>query len=270
MSKEIGLWLCLFLVSNVLWGQEWKLQKEASCPGIDQYIIDNQGNLLVALNNGELRKYNRQGEFLLRYSPVQQSKIHEINSVTQFKTVLFYKDLQEYVLLNRYLGAPITYILGTNGVGYVEDIGLNLQQNVWLIDMSDFSLKLIDATRGDVIERKSLAKVLDQNEVEITYFHSHQNRLYLVDRNKSILIFDTIGNFLTQWDFDKIDNVGFFMDNLYYRSGSDLVIRPLYGGEERVIPLPSVDYKKIAFSGERLIGFSEEGFHIYHYLSETK
>ncbi|UXX79985.1 hypothetical protein N7E81_02550 [Reichenbachiella carrageenanivorans] len=248
-------------------GQPWQLTKSVARQGIEQFALDQMGNIYVADDQGAVAKYTTEGKFLVEYAPVQVARIQEITAVSQLKVGLFYEDLQEFVFLNRYLSSPVRYRLADFGLGYIEDVAPNFQQALWVLDISDFSLKLIDTRQNRLLEQKSLAQVLSQHQAEILSFHSHQNRLYIVDRSAGVLVFDNIGNYLFQLMKEAPEEVGFDKDYIYFQQDGQLQMVHLYEGENKTVPLGDLKFLKIAYAHERLVAITPHGFNIYQYLS---
>ena len=193
---KVAVTICMFLLPSILFAQSWQLIKRVKHSDIDKCALDQVGNIYVADLQGAVTKYSKEGQLMVEYAPQQLASIHELTASSQLKVTLFYKDLQEFVMLNRYLSSPITYRLPDFDLGYVEDVAPNFQQTLWVLDISDFSIKLIDPSTKRLLERKSLAQVLDQNLADIASFHAHQYRMYIIDKSSVIYVFDNIGNYL--------------------------------------------------------------------------
>ncbi|MEP2024680.1 MAG: hypothetical protein ABJH98_14790 [Reichenbachiella sp.] len=252
----------------VLFAQSWELVKNVSHAGIDKCSIDQMGNVYMVNQQGTVSKYTADGKLMLEYAPIQVANIHEITANSQLKVTLFYKDLQEFVLLNRYLSSPITYRLSDFNLGYIEEVAPNFQQTLWVLDISDFSIKLLDPSRNQLLEQKSLAQVLDQNQAEIQSFHAHQNRMYIVEKSLGVLVFDNIGNYLFKLTSEAPDDVGFDKDYMYYEKEGSLMLVHLYDGENLTRSIDNIQFTKMVYSNSRLIAITPQGFNIYQYLSQ--
>ncbi|MEO9966402.1 MAG: hypothetical protein ABJF11_11470 [Reichenbachiella sp.] len=258
----------LFAIStNTSMGQSWALLKKVEHANIDHIEFDQLGNIYIADFHGTVSKYDAMGNLILEYAPVQFAKIHDMSAGTQLKVYLFYDNLQELVILDRYLSSPVKYRLTDYDVGYVEEITLNIQPSIWVLDVSNFSLKLIDLSNNRVLEKKTLARILDEQQADIQSFHTHQNRLYLIDKITGIQVFDNIGNHLYGLPVLGLSDVGFTKDYLYYAQDGFIKFIHLYKTLNKTIALPVVSTGKIRFSGNRLLVSTDNGFDIYKYLS---
>lgn len=258
---------CMLFFPMLMHGQSWELITSVKHRGIDVCALDQAGNIYVADQQGTVSKYSKDGKLAVEYAPQQLASIHELTATSQLKVTLFYKDLQEFVILNRYLSSPITYRLPDFNLGYIEDVAPNFQQTLWVLDISDFALKLIDPSADRLLEIKSLAQVLDQNVADVISFHSHQNRMYLIDRSSGVHVFDNIGNYLFKLMDIAPEEAGFDKDQMYYEMNGDLHFVHLYNGESQKRTLGDFNYSKIANSNGRLVAITPKGFNIYQYLS---
>ena len=257
----------ILLLPFITMSQEWLLSKQVRFGKVDQLTLDQSGNIYVSNLQGEVSKFSPDGKFMVEYAPTQVASIHEITASSQFKVSLFYKDLQEIVVLNRYLSNPIRYRLSDFKLGYVEDVAPSIQQSLWVLDISDFALKLVDYRENRLLEQKSLAQVLNQNLADILSFHSHQNRMYVIDKSSGIHVFDNIGNYLYKMMDKAPENAGFYNDYLYYKSNEELHLIHLYDGENLQLPIKGVAGARLAFANNRLVVLTPQGFNIYQYLS---
>lgn len=261
------VFLLLMGLPFLLFAQSWQKVKSVHHSGLDNIAIDYLGNIYMTDERGNVVKYDQNGKLLLEYTPVQVAKVHELTLTSQFKVILFYDDLQELVILDRYLSTPARYRLSDFELGFIEHVTQNIQQALWVLDISDFSIKLIDVREKRMLEQKSLAQVLDQNMAEILSFRAHQNRMYLIDRHSGVQVFDNIGNYLSKLIESGSEEMGFDKDYFYYRAGKSLKFVHLYQEESKTVELPPVDFLKLHYSNGRLVLITPQGFEIYKYLS---
>ena len=117
-----------------------------------------------------------------------------------------------------------------------------LNNQIWLVDMVDFSIKKIDPQWEQVTIRIPLRQILDPEESEFVYLREYQNLLFLADRNSGVLIFDNLGNFLRQIAVTGIVYLHFQGNALYYQVENDdrqLYREDLYSGVQDTIQMPA-------------------------------
>ncbi|MGL1885644.1 MAG: hypothetical protein OCD76_03940 [Reichenbachiella sp.] len=257
----------LLLNSQLLHAQWSEMATVESKVGIELSTVDNKGNLYLVYFTGDVVKYNASGDLLVEYSAAQQAEVHQIQVTTQLKVVLFYQNLQEYLILNRYLSVPTTYRFSDFDLGFVSEVASSYQQNIWVVDLNSFSMKMIDPSRNVVLEEKSLAQVLNQDNVEIVDMMTHQNKMYLATQSSGVLIFDNMGNYQTTLDDLSLGELRFWQDDIYYVEKDQLVFRNLYSHDIRKYRLPAIEISNFWFFQDRLYVIGGSGFKIYKYLS---
>ncbi|UXP32897.1 hypothetical protein N6H18_02865 [Reichenbachiella agarivorans] len=258
--------LLLVFVHVVCQGQ-YKVVRTVEWKDLDQLELDGKGAIYVTKQNGNLAKFTSTGDLLLEYSPTINDQVHQLVVNNQFKVYLFYQDFQRAVILNRYLSDPVQYSFADYGLGFVSDIAPDLQQNIWVLDISEFSLKLFDPRRNLVVETKSMSKVLKQKSNNVQRLINHQNRTYWIDQSAGVFVFDNLGNYLFKLDVLPGFDYGFYKDEIYSLQGDKIVFVNLYTGIERVRNVPEGLSGKIRVHEDRLYLIQPNGFQIYQYLS---
>ncbi len=263
--RQLSL-ISLIIVNAHAAFSQWQEIKQVKVDGIQLYDQDQMGNIYVANAEGTVMKFSQSGEKLLDYSPVRITRVDELKVTTQLKVALFYEGMQELVMLNRWFGDPIQYRLSDFNLGFVTAVSPTPQQTVWVVDLTDFSLKLLDANRAQVLEEKSLAQVLDQKTADVDFFKTQENRMFLVSGNM-MLVFDNLGNYLESIPLGKMGKPRFYRSSFYGKLAGRMIITDIYSGEKKEIDLPKDSGSDILFNGSRLVSFSQGGFVVYKYLS---
>jgi hypothetical protein len=222
------------------------------------YISDKRGNI---------NKYDTLGVFLLNFSPQKLGNVTLIEASNTIKIFAFYRDFQEYVTLERFLGPMPNSALNEEQIGFARIATLASDYNLWIVDETDFALKKYDRQFHKVLYKTALDLLLDAQDYDITFLREYQNNLYISDKNSGILVFDSFGSFRKKIPFKEIDYFAFHEDELYYLQKDTLCFFHLYQFTTRKIPLPAEKKYKNAFVFNRkLYALRPEGIDIY----ETK
>ena len=270
MKKVVGrvtFSTLLILSGFVGFGQQWHLENEISLHQATDLDVSINRNIFVGNKKGEVIKFDSQGKNSLIYSPSKTGAIENLEAWSPFKTLVFYNAFQEAVILNRFLAELARYDLQDFDLGFISLLSLNFEQNFWVVDESDFSLKLIDKSTKRVIVHQPFNQFLDINNHEIVFLREYQNKLYVVDREFGILIFDNLGNLLDNIEVLGIQGMGFDDDSYFYHIGSELYIKSLYMAEESALILPKSDFQFVYKSGEYIYCLAPNQLLIYRYLS---
>jgi hypothetical protein len=208
---------------------------------------DRQGNIYVADTKGSLNKYEQNGRPIVHFSPQKLAVPSLVEAWFGLQTFIFYRDFQEYTLLDRFLNPTPNYRFPEEMVGFARMATLAPDNNLWIFDDSDFSLKKFNPRQNNLISKNPLDLLLNLRNYDITYMREYQNNLYVSDKNSGILVFDNLGNYRKKLPFSGLDTFGFADDELFYLKDGQLHFFNLYSFAERAIELPPLRGIRFAF-----------------------
>ncbi len=200
--------------------------------------VDRAGNIYIGDQKGNLNRFDAEGEFELTFSPPRPSKITSVEAWQGLRIFLFFKDLQEYTFLNRFLSNQGNYQFNPSVVGFVEAATPSSDNNIWLFDQTDFNLKKYDIILNEIVSRTPFDLLLDPDNYNIGMMKEYQNKLFIGDINTGVLVFDNLGNYLTKFSINGIEYFNFYEEELYFIKGDNLELINIYSKETRRLPLP--------------------------------
>src|SRR5947209_6034264 len=107
--------------------------------------IDNLDNLYIISSEGQIRKFDPNGDSLGVYSQVQHfGNLYSLDVSNPLKLLLFYKDYSTIVVLDRYLAGRGVLDLRRYNILQPAAIGLSYDNNIWIYDEYDNKLKKMD------------------------------------------------------------------------------------------------------------------------------
>jgi hypothetical protein len=225
--------------------------------------IDRAGNIYVADPSGTLFRYNQKGEKQLDYSPSHPAEITLLEAWQGLRIFLFFRDLQQYALLSRYLNNPQGNYNFRN-TGFVLMATPSYDNNIWLIDQSDFSMKKYGIFEQDILSSTPFDLLLDPDHYEISFMKEYQNKLFVADKNSGILLFDNLGNFIRKYNRPGLDEFNFFKDYIYFIDGDHILMIDLYDDHKETIPIPPAkNYRHILIFNDTYYLFNDTGMDIY-------
>lgn len=263
--KISGLFILVFF-SVHLSAQDISLRASVDIPAPDLFASDNTGNIYLTDNRGNLYKYSRLLDNLLVYSPDKPSRITHLDPWMGLRILIFYKDIQEFTLVNRFLDAPANYTIQSTEIGFVLAAALSFDNKLWVIDQPSMSLYKYDYQNQQVESRRPLDRILKRPLLEILVFREYQNRIYIIDKAGGVYVFDNLGNFLFEKSLPVVNGVRFLGNELYYYSEGDLVFFDLYTFKKsrESMPVPAIsDIRNVIYSEEGLYILSEQNMHLY-------
>ena len=180
MGKQ--LLFVLILINSIADGQQLRKIAESPIPEPYSVSIDQEGQIYVADNTGNLYKYDSNGQQIAIYSPQITTKIYLLEAWSGLRIFCFLRDIQEYIFLNRFLTATGNYGIDPDKIGFAEIATPSFDNNLWIIDQSDFSLKKYDITHDDIQLNTPLDLLLNRKTYQLKFMKEYQNKLYISDK----------------------------------------------------------------------------------------
>lgn len=225
--------------------QQWTFYKTTPTGPVLKVSQDRYYNFYVADERGNLFKYDSLGNELLRYSPQRKADITLIEAWRTVNIFLFYRELQEYTLLDRFLTNSNGNFKFVNevennekSIGFARLATLSSDNNLWVFDDEDFSLKKYDTKINRTILNTSLDLILDAQYYDLNFIREYQNLVFINDKNSGILVFDNLGNYKNKLPFKGLNYFNFLDNSIYFIQNGKLVLYDLYKGGRKEFPLP--------------------------------
>lgn len=233
--------LVLFLLFKVAesFSQNIQLIGSVEIKEPTEVSIDRAGNIYFATFNGDIIKYTPLLKEKFIFSPFNPNTTTILEAWQGLRIFSFHRDLQQYRLINRNLSLNEDYSFPTDVIGFAEIATPSYDNNIWVIDQIDFSLKKYDIFSKRVSSRTPLDQVLNPDNYEFLHCKEYQNRLFVSTRNYGILIFDNFGNYIKTYQNKGISFFNFWKDTIYFLEGNTLVKLNLYNEEAVNYELPS-------------------------------
>jgi hypothetical protein len=190
-------------------------------------------NVYLADAAGNIHKYSPEGRYELTFSPTRPGVVHLLEAWSSIKILAFYKVFQRFLLLDRFLTLVPAYDVDPSLIGFARQATLSADDNLWVLDDTDFTLKKYNPQFRQVIASTPLGLVLNPREYDIRFMREYQNQLFLSDYNSGILVFDNMGTYRKKIAVDSVDHFGFIGDELYYVQDSMLHFFHLYNFDTR-------------------------------------
>jgi len=240
--KKIVLFLILSGTSLFSFAQELKLSREIKLPFSPAFSsIDQSGNVYLVSDRGLIVKYSDKGDSLLAFSPKKNSPITLIDASSGIRPFIFYKDFQEYAFLDQFLTSASSNTFYPDLVGFADYAAASSDNNIWLVDANDFSIKKYNLTTNTLDIISPLNLILDQDDYQITQMREYQNLLFIYDMEKGLYIFDTYGSLYKRLNLSKVPFISFFDESVLYPLDGYLVFMNIYSGSKVGIPLPAIE-----------------------------
>ena len=238
--RTIIVCLSLFLATSTHWVlAQFELVTETKISAPTEVSTDRAGNIYLATFDGDIIKYDPDLTTNQVFSPPSPTTTNILEAWQGLRIFTFHKELQLYRLINRNLSLHEDYSFPPDRIGFAEIATPTFDNNVWVIDQTDFSLKKLNIIQKRVMSVTPLDLILNQADYEMLHFKEYQNRLFLSTRNMGIHIFDNLGNYMKNYEYAGIEYFNFYGDEVYFLYDNQLLTINLYSEETKSRALPA-------------------------------
>lgn len=215
-------WLWIILIGSLpLLSQaqdtQWQAHRELEIKA--QRTLIDQLNSLYVVRQGEIVKFDAEGEEVARYSNKLIGEDILLDVTNPMKVILYSPDQMRLIFLDSRLGEMQEQI-NLFSVGY-EQISLaatSHSNGVWLYDPIHFILIRMDQNMEEERRSLNLAQML-RLEFFPTSLVEVNNRVYLSDPQHGVFVFDIFGNFMRKIPIKDIDHLVVSDSHLFYVKG---------------------------------------------------
>jgi hypothetical protein len=229
--------------------------------------LDRYGNFLVSDNTGNIIQYDSLGNILNQFSPSRLMQVSFLEAWRTVKIFVYYRELQKFLFLNRFMAITGEYdfLESENIIGFARLATLANDDNLWIYDDSDFSLKKYNPERKQLLLKSPLNLIFGSGNSRFNFIREYENMVFLNDYNAGIRVFDNLGNYKKLIPFKNINYIGFTGDNLYFLQENELHFFNLYSFEGKKVELPQTGMKIefVLVAGNRIMIFAEKKVFIY-------
>ena len=194
--------------------------------------IDRPGDLYILQDDDSLTKFDIDGKFVEKSS---------LKSVVNFeprdgsRCFIYYKSLREFAYFARMEGVvhPIHQEYAIEPIMACS----SGENQAWVLDRADWSLKRIDPWKSKVVADELIEQKQFSGRPEFTFMREYQNFLFVIEKSKGIVIFNSLGHQIKKIIESGITSLNFLGEELYYRKGDKLIFYDLFDESTRELPI---------------------------------
>lgn len=254
--------ICIVFTLNYAECQDSTVIKTIELKNIDQVTHDKFYNFYITTSNGQIFKYDKLGNFLLFNSPSKPQPINNIEGTNTIRVFCFYKELQEFNYFDRFLTFDNSIKLDPLVIGFAKTATISSDNTIWIFDESDYNLKKYDPVLQKTLQTVNCNLLFEQGDHNISYMKEYQNKLYMIDKDSGVYVFDNMGNFNRFITLSDVNQVSFYENNMYALCGNKLYQFHLYDNlsiDEKIL---KSNYSFFFRSEEHIYLFNNYGYKI--------
>ena len=157
------------------------------------FSIDNLGNIYLITSSNQIKKLNQNFDSIGVFNDVKRfGTIYSIDVSNPLKILVYYKDFATILMLDRFLNIRNTIDLRQQNILQVKAIAQSYDNNIWLFDELDATLKKIDEN-GKLLLQSADFRVLFSEVPNPSTIIDTDGMLYLYNNKEGWCIFDYYG-----------------------------------------------------------------------------
>ncbi len=169
-------------------------------------IESNKTEYIYATTTNELLVLNLKGEVLRRYSNMQYGPLSSIDVSDPLKLLLFYKESNMVIMLNKQLAEINSPVIIDDIAEYEAKLVCRSNKGgFWIYDELSQSVIYINAGRITELQSQSINSLTDAKEP--LYIFESDSKVLLTMENGSTLVFDAFATYLNKLYITVLSNV---------------------------------------------------------------
>lgn len=230
--------------------------------------VDRLGNFYFVLPSGKMQKYDPNG-MLLDETSISVLPLTLLEPWNPLKVFTYTNDQKKYQHWDHHLQILESKILEPSfSITPQLLCPANENNKSWILDVADFTLKRVDLKSNEIDLETKLPAEWATEDSNFVFMREYQNRLFLLDKEKGILMLNNLGIPITSIKINGLTFFNFLGQELCYRDGNNILLLDLFTGETRkVADIPNTeDIIETILTDERLVIVTPANIKIYRIL----
>ncbi|MCB0491949.1 MAG: hypothetical protein KDC93_05980 [Cyclobacteriaceae bacterium] len=206
---------------------------DLSLSNVSTASVDRLGNFYFVLPSGAMQKYDPDGNLLDEvkdgvvpltllepWNPLKvftySNKNRVIKHWDHHLALLEEKPLEPSLSITPQLVCPANEI-----------------HKAWILDVADFTIKKVNLETNQIEIDAPIPLQWATDDSNYVFMREYQNRIFLINKNKGILMLNMLGKFITSIEIKGLEFFNFMGEELCYRNGNDILLLDLFTGATR-------------------------------------
>ncbi len=178
------------------------------------FYVDNLNNIYLLNHNNQLKKLDDKLDSTAVFNDVRRyGDIYSLDVSNPLKIIVYYKDFNTILVLDRFLNTRNTIDLRKAGILQAKAVAQSYDNNYWVFDELDNKIKKVD-DNGNILQESADFRMLFQEQYEPLKIIDSDGLLYLYDIKNGWLVFDYYGAFKQRIQVKGWKNVQVFGKNV--------------------------------------------------------
>jgi hypothetical protein len=198
-------------------------------------FVDRPGDLYMILESMTIEKYSVDGVPLASLTNASLPTLFDPRDGARL--FMYRKASQSFQFLN-----PLLEEVSSTKINQAFAIAPYLactfgDQGLAILDSADWSIKRVNL-RTSIVNMEASIQSLISPKTNITFIREYQNFIFLLDRDKGILVLNGMGKLIKTIEVKGLNYFNFIGEELYYLQDNQLKFIDLFTAETRSLALP--------------------------------
>jgi len=222
--------------------------------------VDRPGEFYTVSKSGQIQRFNKDGKLSLLYKAETPPTVFDPRDGARL--FAYYRHDQHYEYRTPSFDVMVAYQVDPSFAIEPWLICPSGDHKLWILDRADNSLKKINVRASEVELEVMVDSTLIWDVEGFTAMRDYQNFVFLLDRSRGILIFNSLGIHLRTIAAPGIHAFNFLGEDLYYLTGDSIVFFNLFTTETRRLKtMPG--YQDVLLTDERMVLFTDQQMDIF-------
>lgn len=266
MHKNILIFFVIIIALGFIpKGEKVRLIKKSAIRATIQDVsLDRYNNIYYSDDKQVIHKIDTNLKNELFYSSKTPNHIDLLEAWNGLNIFAFHKDAQEVKILDRFLTLKTEFSLESENIGFADLAAPSYDNNIWIWDNIDFSLKKIDINNRSLLIDNRLDLIISDQDYHPVFLKEYQNKVYLQDSTSGVLVFDNMGNYKTKLPVHSEKPVSFTDNFLVYQTKDSLTKYHLYNYSIETSKIP--EGQSFLMDKKRIATFNNDSIFIYQLI----
>jgi len=257
---KLRLLLVLTFIPFLSFTQELELVNEYPLKAKPVAVsIDRSGKLYFAYQDGEIERYDQEGNMEFNNSLNKRFSITLLEAWQGLKTFVYSAPFQEYFFLDRFFNNSEFYRVEKDEFRLFDGLAtIENDQTLWAFNTESQTLRKVDLFNNEIIFDNQLNLTLSIDAIDPEHLRVYQNLVFISEADHGVAIFDNLGGFLDFISFKGVSYFSFLEDEIILYNGQELRLMNIYNKTKREIPLGNLSFDYILMDNDHLIGLKDK------------
>tara|TARA_Y100000766_G_scaffold261998_1_gene252888 strand:+ start:2397 stop:3176 length:780 start_codon:yes stop_codon:yes gene_type:complete len=252
--------ILFFLLCSSI-GSNWFQQKKMS-GNFSSVEVDEQGDVYLVNKGKQLIKVDTNLDTLYVFNE-KSAEVEFVAPQNALKVLIFNKSLNTIQYLDKTLSPSANELnLDDVNIPLVEAVGISRDNNFWLFDQYDQSLKKFDVKMNMISTSGNLLNITGLNWSP-TKLKEIDNKVFVCDTSRGIMEFDFFGSYVQSINLKVKSNFYYSQSSLWYLRNDSLIVHDILLQEESKFQLPQKNIVDFAFYKSQFYLLTQEKLYIY-------